>query len=158
MERFRSIYGPPGLEAIPTGSQRARLGREPVGNHQHLVEDEGPRDVHLVCLELVEGVADRCLLLRRFFNSMIASGKSVHKHHYVRTPGGVPDTLTPGPSPRGRGETYPDATVNWLTTRKSLFSMLSGSINFTNPYFVARSVSPARLLSPLGEGWGEGAG
>ena len=91
-------------------------------NHRHLVEDKGPRDVILYVWSWLNAWR---IVSSGFFSSITqTAGRS--KHHYVRTPG--VRTPHPGPSPRGRGRSDREL----VDDQESLFSMLSGSINFTS--------------------------
>ena len=57
--------GAPGLEPLPTGSQRADTGLGSVGDHQRLVHGEQEGQLRLVGLELLPGRPDGGVLVRR---------------------------------------------------------------------------------------------
>ena len=80
------VHRAPGQEPLGIGGQRAEPRLQPVRGGEHGVGPEQRGDLLLVGLELVEGAAERRVLVARALELDHPEGEAVHEHHHVRAP------------------------------------------------------------------------
>ncbi len=79
-----SLDGPPRHEAFPTGRERAQTCFDSVGDHEQFVVREEARNVVLVCLKLIEGVADRGVLIGQILQFDHRKREAIDENDHVR--------------------------------------------------------------------------